>query len=386
MFSANRLLNGLIVTGNKINITWKILFEDLIYFIYFQDHLTKHELKMNYLYIILDGNSSLEVVNLLILLSQKYSFIKIRKSENSMNNVDFESNFSITNNLMSDYELKKSSMCLLIGTNTRYESSSLNLKLRKRFLKGNFKMFTLNSYIDVTIPSTQLGLNVTALSSIVEGNNKVCQIFVKSRTNPIIITNIKCYKNSYQFFNLEKKFKANLKNYHLNWDNFNVIGSQLNDSGIHYLNYFKTFSEIDIKNSTGLYFINIKQANNLNFKKLINLKLLKYLQIQNYFFKFLLDQSGGQNMTNHYLKKYNLSNYYNLPNKVFFETDGTYLNSERHFKYNFKIINSTNSQSKDDWDILRKLTFYLNNLNYISYTKDNFKLSLQLTINTRYKQ
>jgi len=60
---------------------------------------------------------------------------------------------------------------MLIGLNTRYEGSFLNLKLKQRYLKGNFKILSLNAITELTYPSSYLGLSIKTLISIAEGNN-----------------------------------------------------------------------------------------------------------------------------------------------------------------------------------------------------------------------
>jgi hypothetical protein len=77
---------------------------------------------------------------------------------------------------------------LLIATNPRYEGYYLNLNLRQRFLKGNFKCLAIGSLIDITFPISFLGSNVQIIKSITEGNNFVCQN-LKSSKNPFLIHN-----------------------------------------------------------------------------------------------------------------------------------------------------------------------------------------------------
>jgi hypothetical protein len=73
-------------------------------------------------------------------------------------------------------------------TNTRYESYYLNLNLRQRFLKGNFKCLNLGSLIDLTFPSMFIGSNIKILKTIIEGNHFICQD-LKISKNPLLITN-----------------------------------------------------------------------------------------------------------------------------------------------------------------------------------------------------
>merc|ERR1712157_685507 len=120
-------------------------------------------------------------------IRKKYSFFNIRKSTKSLNTVDFEQDFQI-NTATNSAKLQSSNSCLLIGTNPRYESPYLNLKLKKRFLKGNFNVFSFNSQKDLTFPITFLGSNFHKLKTIIEGNNFLCETFKKSK-NLITILN-----------------------------------------------------------------------------------------------------------------------------------------------------------------------------------------------------
>ena len=62
--------------------------------------------------------------------------------------------------------------------------------------------------------------------------------------------------------------------------------------------------------------------------------------------------------------------YINLPNNVFFESSGTFLNTEGCFKRVIKFLPSV-KQTKEDWQILRKLFSYSKKINYTSNYKFN---------------
>jgi Molybdopterin oxidoreductase len=128
-----------------------------------------------------------EISSLLLILSQNYSFIKLRKSESLKITTDLEVNFQL-NDIVNKIKLSSSTLCLLIATNPRYEGYYLNLNLRQRFLKGNFKCLTIGSLIDITFPISFLGSNTQIIKSITEGNNFVCQN-LKSSRNPFLIYN-----------------------------------------------------------------------------------------------------------------------------------------------------------------------------------------------------
>ena len=379
MFSPERVLKGFIRSGvgktTTLN-TWKTLLDEIILTLYFQDHLNKHFFHTNSLYIVFDANVSLEIVNLLRMFSNKYSFIKLRKAENSLKNNDLEQNFRTSNHNKLTQQLNNSNICLLVGLNSRYESSSLNVKLRKRYLAGDFKVFSLGASSDLTFPVSYLGLNVENLKSIVEGNNVFCQELASTKPTIIASSSIYQRKDSETILTLLQaigKASSNEQNY--TNDYVNIISSAINETGVNYLNKFKTFSENDLNSSSGLYFLNTSSRTS-NLKKVINLKLLKYLEINDQLPKFYLEQNNGL-FTNTSIttnSAYKVYNYLNLPNSTFFETSNTFLNTEGIFKKTVKFI-STSKQTKEDWQIIRKIFACSKGINFTNNYKDNDLLS-----------
>ena len=133
------------------------------------------------------------MLSLLIIISQNYSFVKIKRSEKIKLNNDLESNFQLNVPSTNNNLLEKSTLCLLIANNPRYEGYLLNLSLRQRFIKGNFKCFVLGSMIDLTFPVNFLGTKLKVIKSITEGNNWFCQN-LKSASNPTFIFNADLFK------------------------------------------------------------------------------------------------------------------------------------------------------------------------------------------------
>ena len=166
-------------------IFWKNVLQDITKFLYFQDHLTFHKFQHIKIFFIFDNNISLEILSLLLLLVKKYFFIDLRifEKNNKINNI--ESSF-ITTTTYNSKLLAQSDFCFLVGVNPRYEGYSLNLKLRQRYLKGDFKIFSLSSFINLTYFIKFLGSNLKNFNSLVEGNNLICQE-LKYAKNPIFI-------------------------------------------------------------------------------------------------------------------------------------------------------------------------------------------------------
>lgn len=371
MFSSNRNLNKFLLNNTQKldDNSWSNLFKKLITIIYLFDHLKRHIIKINPFIIVFNENISIEVMSILLILTKKYSFFKLRRANKTEIINDFETDFQI-NNATNPNILSNSDTCLLIGTNTRYESPYLNLKLKKRFAKGNFKVFSIGTNNNLTFPTISLGSNLNILKSIVEGNNTICTNF-KSSKNLISILNTEMlnrqdYNGIINLFNTLNKVYSKNK-----WNTFNLVNSSLNSTGINSLDYFKTISKKDLKKTSGLFFINNTLENSLIISKLIELQLLNYSSFNNSN-KLLIEQ----NNKNSFLELKNqlkIENYIYLPNNVFFENFGSYINTEGKLKQTIKLISSLQN-TKDDWQILRKLISSLKDINFTSNSKYNNRI------------
>ena len=295
----------------------------------------------------LSKNTDLKVLNLLNILTRKYSFFKLRQTESQHINVDIEQNYLL--NLHN--KILMSDICLLVGLNLRYEGSNLNLRLRSRFLKGNFKVIQIGSLINLTFSTINISSNAKTLKSLVEGNNLFCQEFVNS-SNPILISNAEIFKRKDSFglanmLNFLTKY-INLFSQYSIQNQLNILHPSLNDVGFMNFNNLKAIENKDFKNATGIYFINTSFATS-NIKKLLNLKLLNFFQYYTCKNKMLITQNSNLDtkLITHLKKGFNFNNHLHLPNTVFFETSGTYMTTEGNINKVTKIIKPL-GQTKDD--------------------------------------
>ncbi len=378
MFSPERISQGFVTNSQTKSLTalsWKNLFDEIVHVLYFQDHLSRHFLKVSSLLIVFSSNISNEALSLLVLLTKKYPFMQLRKAETTQINNDLETNF-LTNSATNKLQLSKSNLSFLVGVNTRYEGSFLNLKLRQRYLKGNFKAISLGTAMDLTFPVSYLGLNIKTLLSVVEGNNFFCQELANSH-NPLIICSSELFarKDASTVFKLLKLLKTYLKKSNGDWESLNILNSSVNDGGVNYLNTFKTLTEHDVAASTGIYFIETS-PNIANLQKIIQFQLLNYFQNESNNGRFLIEQNN--NIVSPYYENvkstHNICSYINLPNNVFFETSGTYVNTEGIIRKTIKFIPSL-KQSKETWQIIRKLTSCSSSLSFMSDLKTNNRIS-----------
>jgi NADH-quinone oxidoreductase subunit G len=65
--------------------------------------------------------------------------------------------------------IESADACLLIGTNPRWEAALVNARLRKRYLKGRFKVGAIGPALDLTFPVEMLGEGPGALTALLDG-------------------------------------------------------------------------------------------------------------------------------------------------------------------------------------------------------------------------
>jgi NADH-quinone oxidoreductase chain G len=83
-------------------------------------------------------------------------------------------------------DILSSDLCLLVGTNPRFEASLLNVRLKKRMTRGLFTVGTLGLTEDLTYKNENLGVASENLIAILEGKHPFCQKLAKAN-KPVII-------------------------------------------------------------------------------------------------------------------------------------------------------------------------------------------------------
>ena len=353
------------VSEDKVN--WNTFFSSLSESIYFFDHLNLQR-RNSLSFLVVFENVSLEIINMLYLIEQSYSFIKLRKAENFNIENDFEA--SQLNSTLNKSKLLMSNLGIVLNTNTRHEGYVLNLNLRQRFLKGDFKLLYIGSILDITLPVSNLGSNMSVFKSIGEGVHLSCQD-IKNSDFPLLITNTELFKRK-DSKNLIKmlKYTGIVKTA---WNGLNILNHNISSVGINSLNSFLPISSEDFGNFFGLYFINTSLNSVPNIKKLIDLQLLNISSSStSSSAKFFIDQNNNQDNKYIYekLESEVVQNYHYLPNNLFLEDNESFVNTQGLVKRVTKLI-SFKKDSKSNWQIIRK--FYANskNISYLNNKQDN---------------
>jgi NADH dehydrogenase/NADH:ubiquinone oxidoreductase subunit G len=325
-----------------------------------------------YFFTLIYENLSINLLCLISMYVQKYPFIKLKKAEKINLNNDLESNF-LLNKQLEPAKINKSSLCVLVSNNPRFEGSALNLNLRQRMLKGNFKCLIIGSSMDLTYNIEFLGQTSTKiLKTIAEGIHFVCQDFKHSK-NPILILNTELFKR-----NDSKNLNQILQS--LNDVNkpawFNTLNASIFETGAQYVNKISTVNRIDLTRFSSIYFINLTTYSNIFIDKILKTNLIYLKFIVPCIGKVYLNQNYYKNVNFHskyFIKK--LDKYLYLPIKMFFETKDTFLNTEGLIKNSNELI--TKTQTKSGWKIIRSIFNKKKKLSYVN-TKTNLKISLDV--------
>ena len=360
------------------------LYPKIIKKCYFMEHFFNSFPLKNILTIVF-GQVGIETLSLINSLTQRYSFANLKSVSNQSRCTDFETTFQL--NALSNYKkLKSSDLCLLIGTNSRFESFRLNLMLRQRVLKGGFSCFLFSSLIDLTFMTLFKNPNVSTIHSIYEGTHVFCQELTEAK-NPLIIYNSELLKNNFGESILKAlQYLSNVSTHGFEHNRLNMLNSTLCDAGSYNLAKVGRFSFKDLVLSSMFYFVHnniacdpcIVQASEMN---MLNLSLKKKRSEA-----VVIDQNYIHENNN----KFSLSNdlYYYLPARTFYENAETYCNVEGVFKRTTKLFVSKNIMST--WQtfllIFKYLTKHIQPLNfksshtlaYLIKGYSNFKIFMHL--------
>jgi NADH-quinone oxidoreductase chain G len=376
----------------KSSFNWHNILKQVLINIYTLDHLANHNLALNDFTFLVDENTDLEALSILLILKKRYAFFKLKRSIKTFfnSNIDF---FFKTNSINRMDSLYQANICLFIGTNVRYESPYLNIKLKKRNIEGNFRTFSIGSRLNLTFPSLNIGSTLKTFLDFCEGNTSLGTFFKTTKKILSLINTETCQRlDNSGLLNLLKYL--NDKYSDSKWYAFNLLNSSLNSLGLSYFYKFKTLSISDLTHTDGLFLIGNSTKsyyileNYIEHNLLNNVMYAKRFNSSKVVPSFFIEQAA----TSHPLATSPFYKYYTLISSSFFENSGSYLNTQGLHKRVVKFIESEeNAQNKEDWQILRKIFCMFSNISFVRDNKDyisfNFKNMFQFRsyINFMYK-
>src|SRR5580658_3191921 len=120
--------------------------------------------------------------------------------------------------------IDEADVCLLIGTNPRWEAALVNARLRKRYLRGGFKAFNIGPKLDLTFPVTQLGLGPEVLTDLADGNHSWIET-LKAAKHPMLIIGqgALARPDGAEILGLARQLAENAGLVREDWNGFNVL-------------------------------------------------------------------------------------------------------------------------------------------------------------------
>ena len=81
--------------------------------------------------------------------------------------------------------VEEADTCLLVGTNPRWEAPLINARLRKRYLRGGFKVYSVGPELDLTFPVETLGAGPETLGAMTD--HKAAKALAQASNGMIIV-------------------------------------------------------------------------------------------------------------------------------------------------------------------------------------------------------
>ncbi len=120
--------------------------------------------------------------------------------------------------------IEQADVCLLIGTNPRWEAPLVSARLRKRHLAGKFKVASIGPALDLTFPVTQLGFGPEVLDDLAGANHSWNEV-LKAAKKPMLILGMGALTrpDGAQVLAAARRLAESCNMVREDWNGFNVL-------------------------------------------------------------------------------------------------------------------------------------------------------------------
>ena len=239
--------------------------------------------------------------------------------------------------------IEESDFIFLIGTNPRFESTILNARIRKSYLKNKTEIISLSDVGDLTYPYKKLDGNIKLIKEIVTDEHEISKK-IKSAKKPIIIFGQSSLELKFGKYIFESIKSYLIKNEKITneWNSLNTISENASTVGSFDLGIYKTdhgsnqvLTDLENHKYEIVYLLG---ADSLKFKK------------QN---EFIIYQGSHGDKTAQIADVV-------LPSPAYTEQDGLFINLEGRLQKCLKASYPPGS-SKEDWKIFNLISKKLKN-------------------------
>lgn len=238
-------------------------------------------------------------------------------------------------------DIETADVCLLVGTNPRWEAPLLNVRLRRGVIKHGMHVYRIGFEHDLTYPVTDMGNDVMRLQDIMSGKGKVAKA-LKSAKRPAIIVGQSVLKSTQGpvILNACAQIAETYKFVQDNgWNGFNVLHTAANRVGgldVGFIPGENGLNCMDIVSATHDCRINVVFLQGVDE---IATKLSKKA------FVVYIGHHGDKGASRADVI---------LPGCAYTEKDAIYVNTEGRSQCAYKAVNPP-GQAREDWQILAEI-------------------------------
>ncbi|MBN9565425.1 MAG: molybdopterin-dependent oxidoreductase, partial [Alphaproteobacteria bacterium] len=268
---------------------------------------------------------------------------------------------------MSDYDVSKpghyrfnttiagiedADVCLLIGTQPRFEAPLINARLRKRYFQNGLQAALIGASYESTFPLEHLGDDAAILNEILSGKHSFAKILKNAKAPMIILgEGALTSTNGSDIHTLARAIADTHKMIRKDWNGFNVLHTSASRVGCLDIGF------VPVKGGLGTReIIQKSQKGLMDILYLLSVDDIPPSALEK---PFVIYQGhhGDQSAAHADVI---------LPGAAYTEKEGTYVNVEGRVQRAFKAIFPP-GEAKEDWKIVRALSDYVDGgLEYVN--------------------
>lgn len=241
--------------------------------------------------------------------------------------------------------IEKADLCLLIGTNPRYEASLINARLRKRYRAGGFTIASIGPKNDLTYPVQDLGNNALILKELLEQKHEFAQKILNSK-NPMLIlgSGVMLRQDAEAILAIVNELAEKLGFIRDDWNGFNILQRAASRVGGLDIGF--------VPKENGKNVGEILEAAALGEIKIVYLLGADEIDIGKLGNSFVIYQGHHGDKAAHRADVI-------LPGAAYTEKNATYINLEGRVQ-STKLAVFPPGEAKEDWKIIKELSKYMN--------------------------